>query len=132
MKNYTPPDNVLIIYNGNKNSFDQNTIKDGFIQRVLGPHVMIHNQRKSLLFLDNATCHKTADVKTKLDEFKIDLEMIPPRMTGLVQPADVGWFRSIKAHYIRKWSNWYSTKDHAFTKAGNLKSPGYINVSQFD
>ena len=55
--------------------------------------------------------------------------MVPARMTGLVQPADVGWFKSIKASYHRSWTDWYCNNDHAFTAAGNLKSPGYVNVN---
>lgn len=107
---------------------NQSTIKDCFIKRLIGPHVLRQNQSKSLLFLDNATCHTTPSVRKKLNNFKIKLEMIPPRMTGIVQPADVGWMKSIKAEYHRKWTNWYIHNDHAFTKAGNLKSPGYVNV----
>ena len=122
----------MVIYNGHNSSFDQENIKDCFIQRVIGPHVLRENQTNSVLFLDNAPCHKTLSVKEKLDEFKIKLEMIPPRMTRLVQPADVSWFRSIKSEYHKQWTNWYINNDHAFTKAGNLKSPGYINVGAFN
>ena len=129
LKEFTPPDNVLIIYSGGNKNFDQDTIKESFVQRVIGPHVLRHNQKNALLFIDSAPCHKPSGVKTKLNQFNIDLEMIPPRMTGLVQPADVSWFRSVKAVYKKNWTNWYSYNDHAFTKSGNLKSPGYVNVS---
>ena len=50
-------------------------------------------------------------------------------MTSLVQPADVSWFKSIKADYCNRWTNWFTSNDIAFTKEGNLKSPGYTNVS---
>ena len=115
-------------YSGSKKTFIQDTIKDNFIQRILGPEVLSQNHKKSVLYLDNATCHTTVGVKSKLEEFNIQLQMVPARMTGLVQPADVGWFKSIKAGYYRSWTDWYCNNDHAFTAAGNLKSPGYVNV----
>ena len=49
-------------------------------------------------------------------------------MTILLQPADVGWFRSLKSKYHQKWQNWYLTSPKAFTKNNNLKSPGYKEV----
>ena len=72
IKKFTPPDNVLVVYNGCKKTFDSNTINNCFIQRVLGPHVLPQNQLKSLLFLDSAPFHRTASVKSKLEEFKIN------------------------------------------------------------
>jgi hypothetical protein len=119
----------LVVYNGYKKTFDSNTINNCFIQRVLGPHVLRQNQLKSLIFLDSAPCHRTASVKSKFEEFKINLQLLPPRMTSLVQPADVSWFKSIKASYSRSWTSWFTSNDIAFTKEGNLKSPGYANVS---
>ena len=64
LKNFTTPDNVIIVYSGSKKTFDQNTIKDCFIQRLLGPEVLRQNHKKSVLYLDNATCHTTSGVKS--------------------------------------------------------------------
>ena len=74
-------------------------MKESFVQRVIGPHLLRHNQKNALLFIESAPGHKPSGVKTKLNQFNTDLEMIPPRMTVLVQPADVRWFRSVKAVY---------------------------------
>jgi len=45
-----------------------------------------------------------------------------------MQPADVGWFRSLKSQYQAKWQDWYLTEPKAFTKSNNMKSPGYAKV----
>ena len=55
--------------------------------------------------------------------------MIPA--AELVQPADVGWFKSIKSNYHRSWTDWDCKNDHAFTAAANLKSPGYVDVNTY-
>ena len=94
------------------------TINECFIRRVIGPHVLRKNQSKSLLFLDSAPCHKIRSVKSNLE--------ISP--TSLFQPYDVSWFKSIKRDYSRRWTNWYTGNDMAFTRQGNLKSTGYANV----
>ena len=52
LKDFAPPDNVLVVYNGNKKTFDSDTINSCFIQRVIGPHVLRHNHEKSLLYID--------------------------------------------------------------------------------
>jgi len=59
----------------------------------LVPHIMRHNQTKPLLFLDSAPCHKTTQVQDALEENNIDYELIPPRMTNLVQPQDVSFIK---------------------------------------
>jgi len=52
-------------------------------------------------------------------------------MTSFLQPADVGWFRSLKAQYHSKWQEWYLTEPKSFTKSNNIKSPGYCKVIQW-
>ena len=80
------------------------------------------------MILDNAPCHKTLKVIQKFQEFKTNVQFVPPRLTNLLQPADVSWFRSIKSEYHKRWTSWYTSDDHAFTKSGNMKSPGYARV----
>ena len=72
-------------------------------------------QSKSVLILDNAPCHKTTKVKEKFRESLIDLMYIPPRMTGILQPADVSWFKTLKQEYHKRWTEWYLTDSKTFT-----------------
>lgn len=50
--------------------------------------------RKILLFVDNAACHKL-DVELK----NIHVIFMPPNVTSLIQPLDQGIIRAAKAHY---------------------------------
>ena len=72
-----------------------------------------------------APCHLTKKVQDFCDENKLVLCFIPPRLTNLLQPADVCWFSSIKKLYKEKWNDWFIHGDKTFTKNDNLRSPGY-------
>lgn len=61
----------------------------------------------------------------------ITKEMIPPRMTNLLQPADVCWFASLKRAYTARWNLWFLTEEKTFTTQGNAKSPGYARCIQW-
>ena len=50
---------------------------------------------------------------------------IPGRMTGLLQPADVGWFATVKKSYKRKWNDWFMNEERIFTMQNNAKAPSY-------
>lgn len=78
------------------------------------------------MLIDSARCHLTLNVKNELLINDIEVIFIPPRLTNLLQPADVSWFRSLKNTYQKKWCNWLIRGDNkTFTPAGNMRSPGY-------
>lgn len=89
---------------------------------------MRNNQRTPMIFLDQATCHSSAETRRTFAKYNIRLNFIPKRMTGLLQPADVTWFSSMKNEYRRLWTQWMMTSDHSYTASGNLRSPGYARV----
>ena len=60
---------------------------------------MIAQNRKIILFLDNATCHNLLP-GTNLSNIK--LSFMPPNTTSLIQPLDQGIIRSFKAYYRRE------------------------------
>ena len=49
-------------------------------------------------------------------------------MTNILQPADVCWFRSIKAQFNTKWNEWIINEDKTYTAHGNPRSPGYAEA----
>ncbi len=51
---------------------------------------------KIVLIVDQATCQKKLTESHGLIEKGIHVLCIPGRMTGFLQPADVGWFATIK------------------------------------
>jgi len=103
LPNYIPPTNVIVYYKPNSKTFDSEVMANGVIRRVLVPHIMRHNQTKPLLFLDSAPCHKTTQVQDALEENNIDYELIPPRMTNLVQPQDVSFIK-VSLLYLSSFS----------------------------
>ena len=52
-------------------------------------------------------------------------------MTNLLQPADLAWFSSIKKAYRKKWNHWFTFENKSFTVNCNMKSPGYVNASNW-
>ena len=70
-------------------------IKD-WIDRVISPYIVSQGYSKILLIIDQATCHKKLTESYDVIEKGIHVLYIPGRMTGFLQPADVGWFATIK------------------------------------
>ncbi|CAF0969922.1 unnamed protein product [Brachionus calyciflorus] len=86
---------------------------------------MSNNLTSVKLFIDSARCLQTKSVQDKLKEFDIDSVFIPPRLTNLLQPADVSWFGKLKKEYHEKWNDWFMNAEKSLTCHGNIKSPGY-------
>lgn len=89
------------------NSIFNEDVIIGYIKRIVIPYKLQMNLDLLLLIIDSATSHTTPRVESFLHDNKIKLLLIPPRMTNLLQPADVGWFSSIKKAYRAKWNNWF-------------------------
>jgi hypothetical protein len=83
------------------------------------------NLSKVCLIIDSARCHKTVKVRDKCRELNIKHFLIPPRLTGLLQPADVCWFASLKKTYHKLWTDWFINGVKTFTRFENVRSPGY-------
>lgn len=106
LKQFECPENVVIIYKGKSKTFDGNVIKNSFVSKIMRPYMLSRGKRRVVLHLDNSRVHKKADVLKCFRDNSIEPSFFPPRMTSLLQPADVGWFRSLKAQYHKKWQNW--------------------------
>jgi hypothetical protein len=52
-------------------------------------------------------------------------------LTGLLQPADVCWFKILKNLYIKLWNDWFLHGEKTFTKKNNLRGPGYVLMTQW-
>jgi len=128
LPDYIPPNNVIVHYKGGSKTFDSNIIANGVLQRIIVPQILVNEQKDPLLIIDSATSHKTAEVREKCEEYGIQLLLIPPRMTNLVQPCDVSIFKSFKCSFQKRWNEWYLGTDHTFTRNGNMRSPSYITV----
>ena len=95
---------------------------------ILDPYIVNHGLRKLNFILDQAPCHTTAQVQGSMRNRPIDHLFIPKRGTNMVQPADVGWMHIFKLKYFEKWQHWLLNEPKSFTRAVNLKSPGYAKA----
>ncbi len=91
---YTPPENVVVCYKTG-GTFNDDILCDYLDQ------IMNNKAEGTTMILDSAKCHLTSKVEAKFTELKLNKEIIPPRFTNLLQPADVGWFASIKRKFIK-------------------------------
>jgi hypothetical protein len=95
------PTNVYLIYKPSA-TFDE-TVVCKYLDNIVQPYKTGNQIKKSAILLDSARCHNTKSVKEKLDQLSIKKISVPPRMTNLLQPADVSWFRPLKQNYNRLW-----------------------------
>lgn len=128
LKHFECPKNVVIVYKQKSKTFDSAIMNNHFVPKVILPYMYRRGLDKINLHLDNSPVHKRSDLLNKFSYHNIEPSFFPARMTSLLQPADVGWFRSLKTQYQNKWQNWFITSEKAFTKQHNLKSPGYARV----
>ena len=50
---------------------------------------------------------------------------------GIVQPANVCWFKSFKNRYTQNQENWFHNKPKVYTRYSNMADPGYENISDW-
>jgi hypothetical protein len=91
--------------------------------RVMAPEVLTEDQQLSLLILDSAPCHTTELLRAKAEKHGIQLVYVPPRMTPLLQPADVCWLAVVKRAFSAKYQRWVAKRDFKETRYGNPCSP---------
>ncbi len=95
-KNPLPLDPTKVILKYKTGStFDKEVIKD-WIDLVISPYMISQGYSKILVIIDQATCHKKLTKSYDLIERGIHVLYLPGRMTGFLQPTDVGWFATIK------------------------------------
>ncbi|CAF0945799.1 unnamed protein product [Brachionus calyciflorus] len=129
LPNYTPPENVVIVYKESA-TFDENTVCS-YLRKILGTHKELTDLRNIHLVIDSARCHLTSKVNKEFVDLGIEPLFVPPRMTNLLQPADVCWFAVIKKMYHQRWNEWFINEPRTFTRFGNAKSPGYAKCIQW-
>ena len=103
-------------------TFDDETIIK-YLRRIVLSYMTRRSFTSVLMLIDSARCHLTAKVKEFCQTNHIELLFIPPRMTNLLQPADVCWFAPIKKALKKRWDSWYvnDTHLHTFTAANNMR-----------
>lgn len=87
LKNANPP----VRYFSNKKAWMTTDLWCNILQDLDAE--MQNENRKIILFVDNASCHKTPHLKN------VELHYLPPNTTALLQPLDQGIIHSFKAYY---------------------------------
>lgn len=139
---------ISLIIGASKGTFKKtsNLVED-YIERCLKPYFLTNKLKKGLIILDQAKCHLTKEFQTALSDLNCEFLYIPPRLTGLfkfknlsktnsiflnlgiMQPADVGWFKSLKSEYKKDWNTWFQSDEiKKVTRYGNICEPGYQNM----
>lgn len=82
----------------------------------------------TLLVLDSARCHISAEVKQHLQIRKILYCVIPGGLTGWIQPADLSWFKPVKTMLREYAFRWLQCGSVPRTKSGEIKPPTFEQV----
>lgn len=80
-------------------------------------------RKKSLLVLDSFRGHLIQDVKSRLQDAKTDLAVIPGGLTSVLQPLDVSVNKPFKQHIRQSYSEWMANSEHEYTPGGKIKKP---------
>ena len=83
---------MIVVY-GTHGIFNDNIIPEASLTRVIEPYMSEKQVPHLYLFIDHAHCQLTGKVKTSLTARNIKAELIPKRLTNLLQPDDVAWMR---------------------------------------
>ena len=129
LPNFTPPENVVLIYKSG-GTFNDSVINE-YLEKVIKCYKDKNNLASINLFFDSARCHLTKSVDEKANEINVQKIIIPPRLTNLLQPADVCWFGNLKKQYHNYWNQWFINEEKTFTRNDNAKSPGYAKCIEW-
>ncbi len=78
--------------------FDEQVMVD-WVQEILAPYVAkVPHGKVPIILLVHFTVHKTSRVVDVIQQLGIEVEFIPLSCTGMVQPMDVGYYKSLKAN----------------------------------
>jgi hypothetical protein len=92
------------VYAVQKRSWMDEATMFEWIDKVLKPYVSSKPEGViPLLFLDSFRCHLMPSVTKKISELGVKLEHIPPGLTSLCQPVDVGVNKPLKNKIDVHW-----------------------------
>ena len=105
--------------------FDEATMLD-WVDGVLKPYVaMAPVGIIPILFLDLFKVHLLGSVANAIQGLGVELKIIPPGCTGLVQPIDVGINKPFKANMRMIYTEWLLDQD----VDAAIPSASHLNVS---
>jgi hypothetical protein len=107
--------------------FDEVTMLD-WVNNVLALYVVTAPIRIiPILFLDSFKIHLLSSVVNTIQRLGVELEIIPPGCTGLVQPIDIRINKPFKANMRNFYTEWLVGQD----VDASIPSPSCLNVSSW-
>ncbi len=81
-----------------------------------------------ILFLDSFKVHHIGSIADAIQGLGVELEIIPPGCTGLVQPIDIGINKAFKANMRKIYTEWLLNQDAdaAILSASRLNVSAWI------
>ena len=78
-----------------------------WIESVLVPHINTAPEGiEPLLIMAGCRVHRMKGINDRLSELGVQVELLPPGCTGLLQPVNVGINRTFKAVMRSQWEDW--------------------------
>ena len=102
-------------------------LTEDYLKRVIGHF----HFSKRLMVWDAFRCHISKATSSVLRRMGIHAAVIPGGCTGLIQPADVSWNRSLKCKIQDKYDEWLSNGEHSFTTNGNMRPPSLLQLVEW-
>jgi hypothetical protein len=100
-----------LVYACQKKAWFDEAIMMKWIDEVLAPDVVTTPPGIVLiLFLDSFSAHLKGLIVQKVQALGVQVEIIPPGCTGLLQPVDVGFYKAFKAKLRTEYNGGYSTR----------------------
>ncbi|KAL3701566.1 hypothetical protein R1sor_019588 [Riccia sorocarpa] len=126
-------DNCLVDVN-QAGMWNDEVLLDYVKATVLNRHENAFLREPTLLVLDSYGVHVRLFAQKKLSKYIVFVVIVPPNLTSILQPSDVGVNRSYQKYYSTCYDEYISRVLENLelqTKAGNPKVPGYRQVSDW-
>ena len=68
--------------------------------------------KKGILLMDNFSAHEKPDIRTLIEDLNFEMIMLPPNVTGYLQPMDIGVNSPFKSYYSDQWEGFMLTNSN--------------------
>jgi hypothetical protein len=101
-----------LFYKVNKKAWFNKQVMLNWVKLVLAPYLATAPKGiVPILFLDMFKVHMMQSVVQAIQALGVQVEFIPAGCTGLVQPVDVGYKKSLKAKMREQFHDWIMAQD---------------------
>ncbi|KAL3690641.1 hypothetical protein R1sor_004292 [Riccia sorocarpa] len=131
LKNVPTVSHGVLVEVNTTGMFNDRILMDCVKNTVLNRAETSFLREPTLYIIDSYGCHVKLATSKALEKYNIFVEVVPERMTSLLQPLDVSVNRSFQEFYSEKYDQYIAQAledPELQTKACNPKVPGYLLV----